>query len=94
MELVVALSIEEIEAHAEELGVKLEPGDVHEIRQNAGRLIAQKLEQLGLEMLDSCIVAYAVLSGRSMEKPVPEALMNTIREVEREDRRASGSPSQ
>jgi len=90
LKIVVDLNIEEIEASAEKLGIKLRAGDVHEIRQNAGRLIADKLEQLGVEMLDSCMVAFAVMSGLPIEKPVAEEVMKAIREVEEEDQKING----
>jgi len=90
VKIVVDLGIEEIESSAEKLGVKLRAGDVHEIRQNASLLIADKLQQLGMEMLDSCTVAYAVMSGLPVEKPVADELMKTIREVEEEDRKING----
>ena len=87
MQIVVAFTLEEIEGSAEKLGIKLRPNDGHDIRQTAGALIGRKLEQLGLEMLDSCVVAYAVMSGLPIEKPVDEALMNTIRQVEEEEKK-------
>ncbi|MFB3812644.1 MAG: hypothetical protein ACE14L_00920 [Terriglobales bacterium] len=86
MEVVVALTIEEIENRAGELGIRLTADQMHEVRHKAGPLIGGKLEQLGVEILDSCIVAYAVMSGLPIAKPVREELMQTIRTVAEEDK--------